>query len=139
MRTVLFICTHNAVRSQMGEGLVNTLYTGRLKASSAGTSPGTVHPLAVRVMAEIGIDISGQRSKGLEEFEGREFDHVIMVCSDSAETCPFFPGGKEQVHRAFADPSVVNGDEEERLAAFRRTRDEIRAWLRDKFGEPVSS
>jgi arsenate reductase len=131
MESVLFICTHNSARSQMAEGLVNALYSKVLRASSAGTRPGRVHPLAIRVMAELDIDISGQRSKGLAEFEGRSFDHVVMVCSDAAETCPFFPGGKEQIHHAFDDPAAAQGDEERRVAAFRRSRNEINRWIID--------
>lgn len=92
MKRVLFICTHNSARSQMAEGLVNALYSKVLSAKSAGTKPGTIHPLAIEVMAELDIDISTQRSKGLIEFKEQEFDYVVMVCSNAAETCPFFPG-----------------------------------------------
>jgi arsenate reductase len=131
MKTVLFICTHNSARSQMAEGLVNALYSKVLMAKSAGTIPSKVHPLAIKAMAEMGIDISKQRSKGLEEFEGQEFDYVVMVCSNAAETCPFFPGGKEQIHHGFDDPAEVNGSEKVRLQAFRRSRDEINKWIID--------
>ncbi|HVO78076.1 MAG TPA: arsenate reductase ArsC [Methanomassiliicoccales archaeon] len=129
VRTVLFICTHNSARSQMAEGLVNALYSKVLRASSAGTRPTEVHPMTVKAMAELGIDISGQRSKALSGFEGETFDYVVMVCSDAAETCPFFPGGKEQIHQAFDDPVAVEGTEAERMAAFRETRNEINKWI----------
>lgn len=120
----------------MAEGLVNGQYARVLKASSAGTRPSRVHPLAIKVLAELGIDISGQRSKGLEEFEGQEFDTVVMVCSNAAETCPFFPGGKEQIHHGFEDPAAVEGTDEEKLAAFRRSRDEIDKWIMDNLVIP---
>lgn len=131
MKTVLFICTHNSARSQMAEGLVNSLYSKVLKARSAGTIPQQIHPLAIKVMAEMGIDISGQWSKGLEEFEGQEFDHVVMVCSNAAETCPFFPGGREQIHHGFDDPAEAVGSEEDRLRTFRKSRNEINKWIID--------
>ncbi|MDW5564335.1 MAG: arsenate reductase ArsC [Methanomassiliicoccus sp.] len=131
MKSVLFICTHNSARSQMAEGLANALYPDLLMAKSAGTVPSRVHPLAIRVMAEIGIDISQQRSKGLEEFDGQAFDCIITVCSNAAETCPFFSGGKKQIHHGFDDPSSVDGTEEEKVDAFRKSRDEINKWISD--------
>jgi arsenate reductase (thioredoxin) len=120
MKSVLFICTHNSARSQMAEGLVNALYSKVLSAKSAGTRPGQVHPLAIQSMKELDIDISAQRSKGLIEFKEQEFDYVVMVCSNAAQTCPFFPGGKEQIHHGFDDPAEVEGTKEERLQAFRK-------------------
>lgn len=131
MKTVLFICTHNSARSQMAEGLVNALYSKVLSASSAGTIPTRVHPLAKKAMAELGIDISDQSSKGVEEFEGRQFDYVVMVCSNASETCPFFPGGKKQIHHGFDDPAGIKGTEEERLESFRKSRNEINKWIID--------
>ncbi len=136
MKSVLFICTHNSARSQMAEGLVNALYSKVLTASSAGTKPGAIHPLAVRVMAELDIDISDQYSKGIDVFEGQTFDYVVMVCSNAAETCPFFPGGKEQIHHAFDDPSEAEGSEEERLLAFRKSRNRINKWIVDNLVLP---
>jgi arsenate reductase len=115
----------------MAEGLVNGLYSEALSAKSAGTKPSQVHPLAIEVMAELDIDISVQRSKGLIEFKGQEFDYVVMVCSNAAETCPFFPGGKEQIHHGFDDPSSVVGPEQDRLTAFRKSRNEINKWIID--------
>jgi arsenate reductase len=131
MKSVLFICTHNSARSQMAEGLVNALYSKALTARSAGTKPGQVHSLAIQAMKELDIDISQQRSKALSEFKGQEFDFVVMVCSNAAETCPFFPGGKEQIHHGFDDPAEVEGTMDERLRAFRKSRNEINKWILD--------
>ena len=131
MKTVLFICTHNSARSQMAEGLVNSLYSKVLRAASAGTKPTRVNPLAIQVMAEMDIDISGHRSKGLSEFEGQRFDYVVMVCSDAAETCPFFPGGREQIHHGFDDPVAAEGTDDEKLRAFRKSRNDINKWIVD--------
>ena len=136
MKSVLFLCTHNAIRSQIAEGLVNSLYPSVLTASSAGSKPSKVHPLAIEVMAEMDIDISGHRSKGLKEFEGQEFDYVVMVCSNEADTCPFFTGGKEQIHHSFSDPGEMNGTAEEKLIAFRYARNEINKWIIDNLVLP---
>ncbi|MDH4196170.1 MAG: arsenate reductase ArsC [Candidatus Aminicenantes bacterium] len=132
-KRILFICVHNSARSQMAEGLVNALHGDRFEAVSGGTAATRVHPGAIKAMAEIGIDISGHRSKRIDEFEGRRFDYVVMVCDDKQADCPFFPGGKEYVHHAFDDPAACVGTEEEILACFRRSRDEIRAWIDQTF------
>lgn len=130
-RRVLFLCTHNSARSQMAEGWLRALAPDRFEASSAGTEPRGIHPLAVRAMAEVGIDISaagGHRSKRLEEFIGEgqpPMDLVVTVCDDAAEACPFFPGARRQEHWSFPDPSAVTGTEDERLDAFRQVRDAI--------------
>jgi arsenate reductase len=128
-KTVLFICVHNSARSQMAEGLTNALHGDRFAAVSGGTMATRVHPAAIKAMAEIGIDISGHRSKSLDEFEGRRFDDIVMVCDEKQTDCPFFPGGKEYIHHAFDDPAACTGTDEEILARFRRSRDEIRAWI----------
>lgn len=133
-KNVLFICTHNSARSQMAEGLLNTLYNEHYTAWSAGTDPSEVNPYAVKVMAEIGIDISTHRSKSLEQFLQHGFDYVVTVCDQANEVCPFFPGGKERLHKGFKDPSAIEGTEEEKLAAFRRIRDDIKAWIEENFG-----
>lgn len=133
-KTVLFVCTHNSVRSQMAEGLLNGLYGGTYEARSAGTKPTRVSPRAVSAMREIGIDISAHRSKSIEEFRDSHFDCVVTVCDDARESCPFFAGGGEHIHRGFADPGTVEGTEEEKSAAFRRARDEIHAWIDERFG-----
>lgn len=117
----------------MAEGLVNSRYPGIVQAYSAGTAPGTVHPLAMKVMAEAGIDISKHRSKHLREFEGEKFDLAVTVCDGANEMCPFFPGAKDQDHAGFPDPSAVQGSEIERLEAFRRTRDDILRYIRERF------
>ena len=126
MKRVLFICTHNSARSQMAEALVNHDLAERVKAFSAGTEPSSVHPLAVAVMRELGIDISNQRSKGLEEFVGQKFDYVITLCSQADETCPVFFGGTQKIHMGFPDPAAASGSEKERIAAFRKVRDQVR-------------
>ena len=132
-KRILFICVHNSARSQMAEGLVNALYGDRFQASSGGTEATRVHPAAIKAMAEIGIDISGHRSKSIDEFRDQRFDYVVMVCDDKQLDCPFFPGGKEYIHHAFDDPAVCTGTEEEILACFRRSRDVIRAWIEGVF------
>ena len=129
-RRVLFLCTHNSSRSQMAEGFLAARGGGRYAAFSAGTQPREVHPLAIRVMAEVGIDISaatGHWAKGLDEYTGQQFDLVVTVCDEAAEECPFFPGARRQEHWGFPDPSAATGTEEERLAVFRRVRDAIGA------------
>jgi arsenate reductase (thioredoxin) len=132
-KTILFICVHNSARSQIAEGLVNALYADRFEAVSGGTKATTVHPGAIKAMAEIGIDISGHRSKSIAEFEGRRFDYIVMVCEEKQADCPFFPGGKEYLHHAFDDPAACPGIEDEILACFRKSRDEIRTWIEETF------
>jgi arsenate reductase (thioredoxin) len=123
---VLFLCTHNSARSQMAEGLLRHLAGDRFEAHSAGTEATLVRPLAIRTMDEIGIDISGQESKTLQRYLSEPFDYVITVCDDANEACPFFPGARNRLHWSLEDPSRAEGSEEERLAVFRRVRDEIR-------------
>jgi len=116
----------------MAEGWLRSLGGGRFEVYSAGTRPSTVRPEAVEAMREVGVDITSHRSKSVEEFAGREFDYVITVCDNARESCPVFPGKTERVHWSFDDPAAVEGGWDERLAAFRRVRDEIgerlRAW-----------
>jgi len=123
---VLFLCTHNSARSQMAEGLLRHMAGDRFEAHSAGTEATHVRPLAIRVMEEVGVDISGQESKTLERYLNETFDHVITVCDDANAACPFFPGARNRLHWSIEDPSRAEGSEEERLAIFRRVRDEIR-------------
>lgn len=126
-RCVLFLCTGNSIRSQMAEGLVNHFLGDKWEARSAGTVPlGYVHPLAIRVMAELGIDISAQRCKSAEEFRNADFDLVITVCDQAARDCPLWLGRGRVVHMGFPDPFYAIGTEEERLAFFRQVRDDIR-------------
>ncbi len=139
LQRILFLCTHNSSRSQMAEGLLRARGGGRYAVFSAGTHPRGVHPLAVRAMGELGIDISeaaGYRAKSLEEFIGQPpMDLVVTVCDEAAEECPFFPGARRQEHWGFPDPSQATGTEEERLAVFRQVRDalaaRIDAWLQE--------
>jgi len=126
MKRVLFICTHNSSRSQMAEGLVNHDLAGKVQAFSAGTDPTFVNPLAVAAMGEVGIDISRQRSKSLDEFANEKFDFVITLCDHAAESCPVFFGGTQRMHKGFPDPSGITGTEEEKLSFFRKLRDQIR-------------
>lgn len=130
-KKVLFLCTHNSARSQMAEGLLRAIKGDEYEAYSAGVSPTIVDPDAIKAMAEIGIDISGQRSKSMDEVKGIKFDLVITVCDSAKEACPFFPGAKEQIHRSFDDPASYEG--KVRLPAFRRVRDEIGAWIKEAF------
>ena len=123
---VLFLCTHNSSRSQMAEGLLRARGGADYAVFSAGTQPKTVHPLAIQVMRELGIEISDHHAKGIEEFRAQPpMDLVVTVCDDAAETCPFFPNAHHQEHWGFPDPSNVKGSEQERLAAFRHIRDLI--------------
>ena len=126
-RRVLFLCTHNSARSQMAEGLLQVLGGDRFEAFSAGTEATQVRPLAVRAMAELGIDISGQESKTLERYLDQPFDQVITVCDQANEACPVFFGARERLHWSFPDPSQATGSEDEQLAVYRSVRDAIRA------------
>jgi arsenate reductase len=110
----------------MAEGLLNRLGAGRFEARSAGTKPSVLHPLAVEVMAEEGIDISGQRAKAVDDFVQQRFDYVVTVCDDARESCPFFPTARNRVHWSLPDPSRAEGTREGRLAFFRAIRDAIR-------------
>ena len=122
---VLFLCTHNAARSQMAEGLLRSIAGDRYEVFSAGTEQTRVHPLAIEAMRELGVDIGSQRSKTLDEFQGQPFDAVITVCDSANESCPFFPGATRRLHWSFEDPSAATGTDEERLRTFRKVRDAI--------------
>ena len=128
-KKVLFLCTHNSCRSQMAEGIVNADLGDRFRAFSAGTEATAVNPLAVQVLAEIGIDISGHYSKTLDHFADQSFDYVITLCGSANEQCPLFFGGVQRVHIGFDDPSQSTGSPEAVLQEFRRVRDQIRADL----------
>jgi protein-tyrosine-phosphatase/DNA-binding transcriptional ArsR family regulator len=118
---VLFLCTHNSARSQMAEALLRHLSKGQVSAFSAGNQPAEVHPMAQRVMGEMGIDMSGQTSKNLEVFLGQSFDAVITVCDKARESCPFFPGNPQRIHWSFPDPAAAEGDAEQSYRAFMET------------------
>lgn len=133
-RRVLFLCTGNSCRSQMAEGLLEHLGGHQFAVYSAGSEPaGYVHPLAIQVMREIGIDIADHTSKPLHQFLGRPFDYVITVCDQANEGCPFMPGEYTRLHHAFFDPAKAEGSDQEKLAAFRQVRDAMRAWLVELF------
>jgi arsenate reductase len=127
---VLILCTGNSARSQMAEGLLRHDAGDRCEVSSAGTRSSYVRPEAIAVMKELGIDISGHRSKNVSEFEGQPFDYVITVCDNARETCPLFFGAAHRIHQSFDDPPAPGvGSDEERLTVFRRARDQLRTWL----------
>lgn len=128
-KRVLILCTGNSARSQMAEGLLRHDSGDKYEVESAGTISSFVRPQAIKAMEEIGIDISGHRSKALDEFLDQPFDYVITVCDNAKESCPVFPGKAERVHWSFDDPAEAVGSDEEVLAVFRRVRDEIREKL----------
>ena len=130
MQRVLILCTGNSARSQMAEGLLRHDARDRFEVYSAGTRPSHVRPEAIAVMRELGIDISGYRSKSVDEFAGHEFDYVLTVCDNAKESCPIFPAKTVAIHQNFEDPAALQGSEEQRLALFRRVRDEIREYLK---------
>ena len=130
-KRVLILCTGNSARSQMAEGLLRNIAGDRFEVASAGVSPTRVRPEAIEAMREIGVDISQQQSKSVDEFVGREFDYVITVCDNANEQCPVFPGTTQRIHWSFDDPALAEGDEVARLGVFRRVRDEIAQKLRD--------
>lgn len=140
--SILVLCTGNSARSQMAEGLLRELGGGRLEVTSAGVSPSRVHPLAIQVMAERGIDISAHRSKSVEEFAGREFDAVITVCDHAAQNCPAWIGRANRLHWSVPDPVAATGRDRERSEAFRRARDlleeRIAEWLRSRSGSGLA-
>lgn len=132
VKRVLILCTGNSARSQMAEGILRHDGGEDFEVESAGVKPSSVRPEAMQAMQEIGIDISGHRSKAANEFTSQEFDYIITVCDNAKETCPFFPGHAERIHQSFEDPPAPGAKSpEETLAIFRRVRDEIREWMRD--------
>jgi len=133
---VLFLCTHNSARSQMAEAWLRAMAGDRYETASAGTEATRVHPLAVRAMAEVGIDLSRHASKTLERFLGDRWDWIITVCDAANEACPVFPGAARRLHWSFDDPSRATGTDEARLAVFRRIREEIREELLGWLGDP---
>ena len=133
MKSVLILCTGNSARSQMAEGLLKSLTAGKFEVESAGTKPSVVRPEAIAALAEIGIDISGNRSKSVAEFSSRGFDYVLTVCDNAKENCPYFPARTRVVHRSFDDPADAVGDFDSRVTEFRRVRDQIRDYFESEF------
>ncbi len=130
---VLFICTHNSARSQMGEALLRMLYGDRYDSYSAGVSASRVDPYAIKVMEELGADMTGHRSKNINELNGIDFDYVVTTCDEARETCPYFPG-RQVIHHSFSKASK-QGTEAEIMASFRSVRDEIKEWIEQQFGD----
>lgn len=130
---VLFVCTHNSARSQMAEGLLRAMGGEKFEAFSAGTEATHIRPLAIKVMAELGIDISGQHSKVLTEYLSQPFDYVITVCDAANESCPVFPGATNRLHWSFPDPFKATGSEEAQLAVYRQVRDDIALHIANQF------
>jgi arsenate reductase (thioredoxin) len=133
---VLFVCTHNSARSQMAEGLLRALGGDRFEAASAGTEKTSVNPLAIQAMTERGIDISSHTSKTVDGLLRERWDYLVTVCDDANERCPFVPGIRTRLHWSFPDPSRATGTAEERLAVFRRVRDQIEARLSEWLRQP---
>lgn len=126
-KSVLFLCTHNSARSQMAEGLLRGLGGDRFEVASAGTVATRVRPEAIAAMAEIGLDISAQESKTLDRYVHQSIETVVTVCDSARDSCPTFPAAREQLHWSIPDPAAVEGEDEQRLSAFRAARDELRA------------
>jgi len=128
---VLFICTGNSARSQIAEGLINNFYGDKFEAFSAGTKPSRINRYAIKVMEEIGIDISKKMSNSISEFNNVKFDIVITVCDNAKKVCPFFPGAKEIIHAPFDDPAAVKGTDDIITDFFRSVRDQIKIWIEE--------
>lgn len=126
MKKVLFLCTGNSARSQMAEGFLRYMVVNKFEVFSAGLKSTQVNPLAIKVMAEIGIPISSQKSKSVSEFIGMKFDYVITLCDNAKETCPIFPGNYKKIHWGLEDPALVKGNEDEKFRVFRKIRDQIK-------------
>lgn len=129
-KRILILCTGNSARSQMAEGLLRHDAGDRFEVDSAGTKPSQIRPEAIAVMKELGLDISGHHSKSVDEFAGQQFDFVFTVCDNAKESCPIFPGKAVTIHHNFDDPAALQGSEEQRLALFRRVREDIREYLK---------
>lgn len=125
MIKILFVCVRNSARSQMAEGLANSLGGGRVSAVSAGSDPGTVNELAIEALREIGIDISDHRSKSIADVAGEDYDYVVTLCEEAQKACPTVPGTAKSLHWFLPDPAAIGGFPEDRLAAFRETRNQL--------------
>jgi len=127
---ILFLCTGNSCRSQMAEGWARHLKGDVIEAYSAGVWPARINPKTIRVMAEAGVDISDQTSKHVDELLWIDFDYVVTLCDNAKELCPVFPGKAKLIHRAFEDPIAVSGSEDKILQAYRKTRDDIKEFIK---------
>lgn len=136
-KKVLILCTANSARSQMAEGLLKHICGNDYEINSAGTRESSVRPEAIAVLKELAIDISGHRSKSVEEFADEKIDFVLTVCDSAKENCPYFPAETKLTHRSFEDPAAVEGDEKTRLDAFRRVRDEINLYFSEEYLEII--
>jgi len=136
-KKILILCTGNSARSQMAEGLLKHITKDEYEVFSAGTKPSHVRPEAIKVLAEVGIDISRNRSKSVDEFAGQKINFVLTVCDNAKEVCPYFPAKTKLIHHSFEDPAEIQGDEETRIEAFRQTRDQIRKYLENSFCEII--
>jgi arsenate reductase (thioredoxin) len=132
-KKVLILCTGNSARSQMAEGLLKHITQNEYEVYSAGTKPSIVRSEAIKALVEIGIDIEHNRSKSVDEFINDEIDFVLTVCDNAKENCPYFPAKTKFVHHSFDDPAEIQGDEETRLNAFRKIRDEIKSYFENDF------
>ena len=132
-KRVIFVCSHNSCRSQMAEGLLRHYRGERYEIFSAGTSPSRIHPMAIEVMGEKGVDITGQRSKSIDEFLGLGFDFIVTTCDDARDQCPVFPGQGKRLHWDLEDPAEAEGSREEKLEVFRRVRDELEKLIQSHF------
>jgi arsenate reductase len=135
---VLFLCTGNSARSQMAEGYLRHVAGGEFEPLSAGTEPKGLNPLAVEAMHEIGIDISHQRSKDVRQFVGQTIPYVVTVCDNAKRQCPIFPHTYKSLHWALEDPAEATGSHDEKLAVFRRVRDEIRRRVERELLKPTA-
>ncbi len=133
-KQVIFICTQNAGRSQMAEGYLKTRYGDRYEVFSAGTHPTAVSRKAIAVMQEIGVDISGNRSKSIAEFAGKPMDLAVMLCDNASAVCPVFPGAAKTLHKSFPDPGRLSGTAEDIMQGVRQIRDQITSWIDSEFG-----
>lgn len=136
-KRILILCTGNSARSQMAEGLLKHICQNEFEIFSAGTKPSIVRSEAIKVLAEIGIDISKNRSKSVDEFANQDIDYVLTVCDNAKENCPYFPAQTKLLHHSFADPAEVEGGEDAQLSAFRRVRDQIQEYLSGSFVEII--
>ncbi len=137
-KKVLFICTQNSARSQMAEGLLRSMAGDHFEVFSAGTNPFQVNPFAIAAMEKVGIDVSGHRSKSVDEFNNTDIDYAITVCDHAKENCPYFPAARVLIHHSFDDPAAVTGNDGLILAEFERVRDDIQNWLREAINNELS-